>query len=963
MQHMSLDRLHQLFEQASAIGGDERAAFLAANCETSDERRELETLLAAAADADRQHAETLWSDHFSSLRAAAMDAAGHTLRSGMQMGDFTLVRRLGTGGMGEVWEATQDRPRRSVAVKVLRPGMQTVRILRRFELEAESLARLANPGIASIYGAGVSDVGYGAMPWFAMELVREAQTITRWIAETRPPLATILRLLAEVCDAVHHGHLKGVVHRDLKPSNILVDAAGRAKVIDFGVARCRGSDIAVTTLHTQVGEVIGTLQYMSPEQVGSSDVDARSDVYALGVVAFECLSCDVPYDVGSAHLTEAARIVTECEPPKLPRTLRRSRSLDAIVRVAMAKDPARRYQSAAAMAEDLRRAAAARPIQARPPHWIELLALAAARRPLASALIAVLLFTLVTASVIVWWQADRTLAAASRRSLLAASMAIAGHDLATAESALAEVPEASRNWPWRLLAGQASQWRSAVHQSEARGNAYALAAPAHGQPGLVCSDNKSCRSMTDLSQRSLEVDHTPWRAAWLPDGGLVVLQLPGELVRVDPNDRVEPIADQIAAIAATDSGVAVAHRDGRVDLLGHAGTMTPRCHTNRTDTRCVAAEGGLTLLGMLDGDVLLSRGEDVTTLPCVHERRVEDVAISDDGTWGVSVSTDGRLVRWDLVTGGAASVTRPHDGAIHGVAISEDGVWVATGGNDRTIRVFDAGTMEQVDVFPGHSGIVWDVAFDPRGFIVSAGEDSDAAEIPWPRQAELPPAIATLPAIPASLDWAAVAAMATSPDGRWIAVSEGGDGDGKDLVPNARLAILDAASGGILRTTATNLTRANALSWHPSSDWLAIGGREGRVHACWPGQDRVEPLLDRIGWTDALAFDPAGDRLAIAVQSKEALIYDVARREVTATLTGNLATIPNLLWTEDGQWLVTGASDGRVQVWDPRNAALLVSLRPFRGQVTSLEIEPASGDLLVGDERRRVHRLPVAGLP
>jgi len=141
------------------------------------------------------------------------------------------------------------------------------------------------------------------------------------------------------------------------------------------------------------------------------------------------------------------------------------------------------------------------------------------------------------------------------------------------------------------------------------------------------------------------------------------------------------------------------------------------------------------------------------------------------------------------------------------------------------------------------------------------------------------------------------------------------------------------------------------------------GGRGPDVFAWWPSSNAFEVLVDDIGWTDAVAFDPAGDRLAIAVQSKEVLIYDVARREVTATLTGNLATTPNLLWTEDGQWLVTGASDGRVQVWDPRNAALLVSLRPFRGRITSLEIEPASGDLLVGDEQRRVHRLAVDSDP
>lgn len=290
--------------------------------------------------------------------------------------------------MGTVYEAEQERPRRIVALKVIKPGLATPSVIRRFELESQVLGRLQHPGIGQIYEAGMADSGFGPQPYFAMELVR-GQPLHEYAAANDLGADDRLELLARVCDAVHYAHQKGVVHRDLKPGNILVvppdattglttrttgqkisPAVGQPKILDFGIARATDSDVAVTTMHTSVGEIIGTVQYMSPEQVAGdpSGVDTRSDVYALGVIAYELLAGKLPYEVGRKMLHEAARIIQEEDPQPLSVIRRTFRGdVETIVGKAMEKDRTRRYESAAEMAADIRRYLADQPIVARPP--------------------------------------------------------------------------------------------------------------------------------------------------------------------------------------------------------------------------------------------------------------------------------------------------------------------------------------------------------------------------------------------------------------------------------------------------------------------------------------------------------------------------------------------------------------------------------------------------------------------
>lgn len=286
-------------------------------------------------------------------------------------GDYRVISLLGEGGMGAVYEAEQLHPRRLVALKVIRPGLASGELLRRFEHEAIVLARLQHPGIAQIHEAGTFDVPGGGgrkQPFFAMELVR-GTPLTQYATENALSVRQRLELVVKICHAVQHAHQRGIVHRDLKPANILVDGTGQPKILDFGVARLTDSDVQTTTMHTDAGQIIGTLPYMSPEQAAGDpdELDTRSDVYAIGVICFELLAGRLPYDLRKQALHEAVRIIREEEPSRLSSVNRALRGdVETIVAKALEKEKERRYQSAGELGTDIELYLRDKAISARP---------------------------------------------------------------------------------------------------------------------------------------------------------------------------------------------------------------------------------------------------------------------------------------------------------------------------------------------------------------------------------------------------------------------------------------------------------------------------------------------------------------------------------------------------------------------------------------------------------------------
>ena len=319
-------------------------------------------------------------------------------RPSRSIGPYRLLQLVGEGGMGEVWLAEQTHPvRRRVALKVIKAGMDTAQVVARFEAERQALALMDHPAIATVYDGGSTPEG---RPYFAMEHVK-GEPITTYCDRQRLTTQARLELFMQVCEGVQHAHQKGVIHRDLKPSNVLVTLQGDhpvPKIIDFGVAKATAQHLTGRTLYTELGVMIGTPEYMSPEQaeMGGLDIDTRTDVYALGVILYELLTGDLPFDgreLRLAGFAEIQRTIREKEPPK-PSTritqLGRASTdaatkrhtephrlaselrgdLDWVTMRALEKDRTRRYQTANALAADLRRHLSHEPVSAGPPSTV-----------------------------------------------------------------------------------------------------------------------------------------------------------------------------------------------------------------------------------------------------------------------------------------------------------------------------------------------------------------------------------------------------------------------------------------------------------------------------------------------------------------------------------------------------------------------------------------------------------------
>jgi tetratricopeptide (TPR) repeat protein/serine/threonine protein kinase len=464
----SLDRLESLFVATLQKPPADRAAFLDQACADDPALRErVEALVRAEAAAGS------FLESAAPGPAVTVEEQAVGERPGTTIGPYKLIEQIGEGGMGTVWMAQQTEPvKRLVAIKLIKSGMDSRQVIARFEAERQALALMDHANIARVLDAGTTTTG---RPFVVMDLVKGVP-ITRYCDEHHLTPRQRLELFIPVCQAVQHAHQKGIIHRDLKPSNVLValyDGKPVPKVIDFGVAKAAGQQLTEKTLVTGFGAIVGTLEYMSPEQaeINQLDIDTRSDIYSLGVLLYELLTGTTPFtkkDLEKAGMLEMLRVIREQEPAKpstklstaegLP-TLAANRGtepakltklvrgeLDWIVMKALEKDRSRRYETANGFAMDLHRYLADQPVLACPPSAGYRLRKFARRNKRGLAVAALVLFLLVLlGSVIGWAVRDR----AARQSRTGAKA-----DLILAE---VEQLEKEQKWPEALVAARRAE--------------------------------------------------------------------------------------------------------------------------------------------------------------------------------------------------------------------------------------------------------------------------------------------------------------------------------------------------------------------------------------------------------------------------------------------------------------------------------------------------------------------------
>ncbi len=901
---------------------------------------------------------------------------------------YKLLQKIGEGGCGVVYMAAQEEPiRRRVALKVIKPGMDSRAVIARFEAERQALAMMDHPNIAKVLDAGQTAT---ALPFFVMELVKGVR-ITEYCDQNNLPTPERLALFMEVCHAIQHAHQKGIIHRDIKPSNVLVtlhDGVPVPKVIDFGIAKALHQQrLTDLTLFTTFGQFMGTAVYMSPEQAEMSglNIDTRCDIYSLGVLLYELLVGTTPFDSGEllrAGLDEMRRIIREqepvrpsthlstlvaanlttvashrqCEPARLTHVIRGD--LDWIVMKCLEKDRTRRYETASGLAADIQRHLQNEPVLASPPGHFYRIQKMVRRNKLAFAAISAVTVALLLGAVVstAMFFKEQTALGGEKAAREQVEQKNAELERQNTEVELKKAEVERKNAEFRAMLVKAASSDRLIADEKLRNRqeqaAFAhLARACEYDPSSILAGEKAINALNvwnHMLPTVIYVGHVGLvrSAQFSPDDTRIVTSSD------DKTARVWEAASGRMLMAFTGHEGAVYDAQFSLDgrrIVTASDDKTARVWDAATGKMLVIFKGheGAVFGAQFSGDGMhiVTASDDKTA--CVwevatgkmlvtlagHERAVRDARFSPDGTRIVTASADKTARIWDVAKANMLAKLAGHDGVVSSVQFSQNGTRIVTASYDHTARVWDATTGKFLVRFVGHQDALLSAQFSRDGTrVVTASYDKTSRV--W--HTTTAKTLTTLAG-----NEGAVYCAAFSADGRRIVTAS----DDK----TARM--WDIAPRNTLEPLAGHKQNVHSAQFNPDGTRIvtASDDKTARVWDAISGK-MLMIFAGHEGAVNGAQFSPDGTHIVTASADKTARVWDAAKSDTLTTLTGHEDLVRSAQFSPDGARIVTASDDKTARMWDAATGLLLATLTGHAGKVWSAQFSPDGTRIVTASE-------------